>query len=290
MASEFNEYSRLSRVAVRRPEAAFQSEARIAEEWRPLNYHAAPDLAQANAEYRAFEAVLKSVADDVVALPDAPGLGLDSLYVRDSLIVTPAGIVEAAMGKPARVNEPARNASLLKSAGFEVIGRIEPPGKIEGGDLVWIDRNTLLVGLGYRTNAASVDQLRAVTGGRFAIHTFDLPHYKGRSDVFHLMSVLSPVDRDLAVVYLPLMPVRLVEFLEERGIRFVEVPEDEFPTMGCNVLALAPRHVVLVEGNLETERRLRAAGCRVEAIKGAEICRKGEGGPTCLTRPLIRSA
>jgi N-dimethylarginine dimethylaminohydrolase len=134
----------------------------------------------------------------------------------------------------------------------------------------------------------AVAQLRHILGNDVTVCAFDLPHYKGPADVFHLMSVLSPIDRDLAVVHPPLMPVRLVEFLRERGISFVEVPNAEFPTMGCNVLALAPRHVLLVEGNPQTERRLRDAGVRVEVIAAAEICRKGEGGPTCLTRPLLR--
>jgi N-dimethylarginine dimethylaminohydrolase len=117
---------------------------------------------------------------------------------------------------------------------------------------------------------------------------FDMPHYKGRSDVFHLMSVLSPVDHDLAVVYLPLMPVRLAELLEQRGIGFVDVPEPEFDSMGCNVLAIGPREVIAVDGNPETVRRMEAAGVKVHVIAAAEISRKGEGGPTCLTRPLVR--
>jgi N-dimethylarginine dimethylaminohydrolase len=288
METEFNEYARIGRMAIRRPEAAFGSPQRIATQWRPLNYHSAPDFGAAVSEYKTFEAILSLFADDVIALPDAEGLGLDSLYVRDSLIVTPKGLVAASMGKPARTGEPASNASLLEAHGFALAGRIEPPGKVEGGDLVWLDRQTLLAGIGYRTNLEGAAQLAAIGQGAFAVETFDLPHYKGRADVFHLMSVLSPVDRDLAVVYLPLMPVRLVELLEARGFSFVEVPDTEFPTMGCNVLAVAPREVVIVEGNPETVKRLEAAGCRVHVIEGAEICRKGEGGPTCLTRPLTR--
>jgi N-dimethylarginine dimethylaminohydrolase len=130
--------------------------------------------------------------------------------------------------------------------------------------------------------------LSEILGDGVTVHAFDLPHYEGPADVFHLMSVLSPVDADLAVVYPTLMPVRLVEFLRERRIDFVEVPEAEFPSMGCNVLALGPRHAVMVDGNPETVRRLREAGARVEIIAGTEICRKGEGGPTCLARPLLR--
>ena len=288
METEFNEYSRIGRLVIRRPEAAFASPQRIAAQWRALNFHAAPDFGAAVSEYAAFEAILARFADEVIALPDAEGLGLDSLYVRDSLIVTPKGLVAASMGKPARALEPSRNAALLEAHGLQLAGRIEAPGKVEGGDLVWLDRETLLAGVGYRTNREGARQLAAIGEGAFAVEMFDLPHHKGRGDVFHLMSVLSPVDRDLAVVYLPLMPARLVELLEARGVGFVEVPDAEFATMGCNVLAVAPREVVMVDGNPETARRIAAAGCRVHVIAAAEISRKGEGGPTCLTRPLTR--
>jgi len=122
------------------------------------------------------------------------------------------------------------------------------------------------------------------------IHCFDVPHYKGSAQVFHLMSVLSPLDRDLAVVYPALMPARLLEFLQRRGMDFVEVPEQEFEALACNVLALGPRHAMMLEGNPRTRAALEARGVRVEVIRGEDICRKGEGGPTCITRPLVRAA
>jgi N-dimethylarginine dimethylaminohydrolase len=280
-----NEYGRLQRVALRRPAAAFRSDARIEAQWRGLNYHARPDFAAAEREYEAFESLLRASGADVIALGDGADLTLDALYVRDALIVTPKGLVKCHMGKPARRGEPDVNASFID---LPIAGEIAPPGKIEGGDLIWFDDRTLLAGIGYRTNLAAIEQLRAILGSDVTIHAFDLPHYKGRNDVFHLMSVVSPVDRDLAVVFPPLMPVRLVEFLEECGTRFVEVPEAEFSTMACNVLALAPRHALMVDGNHETASRLAAAGCIVDIIKADEISRKGEGGPTCLTRPLLR--
>ena len=280
----FNEYSPLKRVALRRPEAAFKDDARIDAEWKPLNYHSRPDLAGAVREYDKFSELLSQGGAELITLPDAPGLTLDSLYVRDSLIVTPKGLVLAHMGKPARRAEPRANAAHIS---MPIAGEITAPGVIEGGDLVWLDDKTLLVGVGYRTNMEAVRQLQAILP-EVAIHAFDLPHYKGRSDVFHLMSVLSPLDADLACVYLPLMPVRLVELLEARGIGFAEVPGEEFESMGCNVLALGPRHVVMVEGNPGTAAAMRAKGCRVEILAAADISRKGEGGPTCLTRPLMR--
>lgn len=281
-----NEYGAIRKVAVRRPETAFHDDARIDSEWRDLNYHARPELQEAIGEHQAFVNLLGRNGAEVVFLDDGEGLTLDSLYVRDSLIVCTDGLVKCHMGKPARRKEPGINAGFL---GLPIAGEIMPPGKIEGGDVVWLDDSTLLVGVGYRTNMAAVEQLQGILGKAVAVHAFDMPHYKGPGDVFHLMSILSPVDHDLAVVHLPLMPARLVELLQQREIAFVDVPEKEFPTMACNVLAMAPRHVIVVEGNPETVRLMQAAGCMVEVIKAAEISRKGEGGPTCLTRPLVRA-
>ena len=285
---EFNNWGALKKVAIRTPEAAFVSQARIDAEWKPLNFHSAPDFAEARREYEKVEGALLGAGAELISLPQSDGLTLDSLYTHDALIVTPKGLVLPHMGKPARRGEPAANAAHLKKLGFPIAGEISAPGKIEGGDLVWLDNATLLAGIGYRTNLEGARQLQAICGSAIDVKCFDMPHYKGRSDVFHLMSVLSPLDRDLAVVYLPLMPVRLVELLKERGIAFVEVPPEEFDSMGCNVLALGPRHALMVAGNPETERRMRAKSVRVEVIKADEICRKGEGGPTCMTRPLVR--
>jgi N-dimethylarginine dimethylaminohydrolase len=285
----FNNWGTLKKVAIRTASVAFNSDARLDAEWKDLNYHSRPDLPGANAEYAFVEKLLAATGAEVINLPDGDGLTLDSLYTHDALVITPRGLVRPHMGKPARRLEPKVNGAYLQSLGFPIAGEITPPGLLEGGDLVWIDRHTLLAGIGYRTNQEGASQLAKLAGSDVDVLSFDMPHYKGRSDVFHLMSVLSPLDADLALVYLPLMPVRLVEFLQSRNIKFVHVPEQEFDTMGCNVLALGPRHAIMVEGNPETERRLREAGVRVEVFKGYEICRKGEGGPTCMTRPLVRA-
>jgi N-dimethylarginine dimethylaminohydrolase len=285
----FNNWGPLKKVAIRTANVAFNSNARIDAEWKKLNYHSRPDLSGANAEYAVVEKILATTGAEVIKLPDGDGLTMDSLYAHDALIITPNGLVRPHMGKPARRLEPKINGAHLESLGFPIAGEIAAPGLLEGGDLVWIDRHTLLAGIGYRTNQEGANQLAKLAGSDVNVLSFDMPHYKGKSDVFHLMSVLSPLDRDLAVVYLPLMPVRLVEFLESRGIKFIHVPQQEFDTMGCNVLALGPRHAMMVEGNPETEKRMCGAGVKVEVIKGYEICRKGEGGPTCMTRPLVRA-
>jgi N-dimethylarginine dimethylaminohydrolase len=283
-----NEFGRLTAVALRHPDAAFGDAGRIAAQWRDLAWHSAPVLAAARTEYAAFEALLREAGAEIVHLPDGDGLTLDSLYVRDALITTPAGLVLAAMGKPARAGEPAANAAALEEAGYPVIGAIEAPGKVEGGDLVWLDAATLVAGHTYRTNPTGIAQLATLVGPDVTVHTVQMPHHKGAADVFHLMSVLSPIDRDLALVYPPLAPVALMELLAERGITTVAVPDEEFESMGCNVLAISPRRCIMVEGNPQTRRRLEAAGATVHEIGATEICRKGDGGPTCLTRPLSR--
>lgn len=284
----FNNWGPLKTVAVRGPAQAFVSDGKIDAEWKDLNYHSRPDLENARREFAAAEKILSGTGAEVIHFPAADGLTLDALYTHDALVITPRGIVLPRMGKPQRRNEAAVNAAALKARGIPVAGEISGEGKLEGGDLVWLDRNTLVAGIGYRTNLEGVRQLQTLAGDDVSVLAFDMPHYKGRSDVFHLMSVLSPLDSDLAVVYLPLMPVRLVEVLEQRGIHFVHVPDNEFDTMGCNVLALGPRHAMMVDGNPETLKRMQAAGVKVEVISGVDLCRKGEGGPTCMTRPLVR--
>jgi N-dimethylarginine dimethylaminohydrolase len=285
---QFNEYGPLRKVALRNPAQAMQNDLKIDGEWKDLNWHSRPDLENAKQEYRTFEALLTSVGADLIQLPSGNGLTLDALYTRDALVMTPNGIVKPRMGKVQRRKESDSNAAALSALGFPIAGEITGEGKLEGGDLVWLDRHTLLAGIGYRTNLDGVEQLQKLCGDDVRVHWFDMPHYKGTSDVFHLMSTLSPIAEDLAVIYKPLTSARLIEFLASRNIKFVEVPEQEFDTMGCNVLAIAPRHVVCVEGNPETIARMTAAGVRVEVLKANDISRKGEGGPTCLTRPLVR--
>lgn len=285
---QFNNWGKLKTVAIRDAATAFAGEKKIDAEWRDLNYHSRPDFDAANTEYESFETLLGSTGAEIIRLPAAEGLTLDSIYTHDALVVTPRGLVKPRMGKPQRRREAEVNGAALAKLGIPIAGEITGSGKLEGGDLVWIDRHTLIAGIGYRTNLEGINQLSNLAGDDVEIISFDMPHYKGVSDVFHLMSCLSPLDHDLAVVYLPLMAARQVEFLQSRGIRFVEVPDEEFNTMGCNVLALGPRHALMVEGNPVTAQRMRDSGVKVDIYKGYEISRKGEGGPTCMTRPLVR--
>jgi N-dimethylarginine dimethylaminohydrolase len=212
----------------------------------------------------------------------------DAIYAYDPLLVGDEGAVLLRPGKDGRLREPAALAADLERVGVPVAARIEAPGTIDGGDTLWLDRDTLLVGRGYRTNAAGVDQLAAAFPDAEVL-SYDLPHWNGRGEVMHLMSLISPLADDLALVYPRLAPVRLLELLGERGIETVEVPDEEFETMGPNVLALGPRRALALEGNDETRRRLETAGVEVLTYRGDEISRKGDGGPTCLTRPILRS-
>ncbi len=283
-----NEFGPLRRVALRRPQESFIDQPAIDGQWRALNYTAPPDMARAIAEHDRLAAILREAGAEIDFLPADPSLGLDSIYVRDAAIVAPSGLVLCNMGKPARSAEPGVNGRALAQAGVPVAGAIADNGRIEGGDLVWLDDRTLAVGRTYRTNDDGIRQLKALVGSRVEVIVAAMPHYRGPSDVFHLMSVLSPLDHDLALVYSPLMPIPFRERLLARGIRLVEVPDAEFDSMGCNVLALAPRRCLMVSGNPLTRAALEQAGVSVIEYDGMEISTKGQGGPTCLTRPLQR--
>jgi dimethylargininase len=269
----------LRRVLVRRPGATGR--------WREYGWRAEPDATRIAEEHEAFCSALADAGADVVVAEPADG-NPDGVYVYDPALVANDGAILLRPGKEGRRGEPALVERDLAAIGVPVAARLEPPALAEGGDTVWLDETTLLVGRGYRTNDAGVDALAAALPG-VDVLAFDLPHLHGPGEVLHLMSLLSPLDRDLAVAYPPLIPVRLMESLAKRGIQLVEVPDDEFETMGPNVLALAPRFALALEGNDETRRRMERAGVDVRVYRGDELSRKGDGGPTCLTRPLLRA-
>ncbi len=283
------ETGRLVAVAVKPVCDAFQSERVLEQQWRDLGYAARPAFSAAVAEYARFVALLEAAAVEVLYLPAHETDGLDSLYARDAAVVCDAGVILCNMAKPQRTGEPRAQEAAYRAAGIPIHGRIEGDGRLEGGDVCWIDPRTLAVGRGYRTNDAGIRQLADLLRGCVdETIVVPLPHWRGPNDVFHLMSIVSPIDRDLFLVYAPLVPVPFREALLARGIELVEVPDAEFATLGCNVLALAPREVLMVAGNPETRTRLARAGVTVHEFSGQEICLKGGGGPTCLTRPLER--
>lgn len=284
-----NESERVVQVVLKHARDAFAGEPAIAEQWRDLRFTAPPDYARAVAEYDRFQETVASLGADIRWLPARADAGLDSIYVRDATLATPQGAaILCRMGKPQRAGEPAAQEEVFRDWGIPILGAIRQPGRLEGGDVVWLDEHTVAVGEGYRTNAEGIAQLRQLLGDRVEIIVVPLPHWRGPDDVFHLMSILSPVDGDLAVVYSPLMPVPFRERLLARGMALVEVPDSEFDSMGANVLAIAPRRCVMVAGNPKTVALLEAAGAEVLLYAGDEISLKGGGGPTCLTRPILR--
>ncbi len=275
---------RLRKVLVRRPDASFAVDDPT--EW---HYQGRPVLATAQKEHDAFVGILRRTGSEVLyhAL-DQPGRA-DAIFVHDPAIVADAGAVLLRMGKALRRGEEDAMGRRFKELGVPILGRLGGRATAEGGDLLWLDADTLAVGQGFRTNAAGLDQLRRLLRP-LGVRTVPvpLPCHGGPEACLHLMSLISLVDADLAVVYGRLLPVPFWQLLRDRGIDLVEVPDTEFDTMGPNALALAPRACVMLAGNPVTRRRLQAAGCTVATYRGREISLKAEGGPTCLTRPILR--
>lgn len=276
----------LRRVLVRRPAPP----ATVAD-GAAFGYPRPVDCARTETEHAAFRALLAGAGVEVIeAGPDEPGL-LDAIFAYDPSIMTDVGAVLLRPGKALRLPEVDRHAASYVELGIPILGRIEAPGTVEGGDTLWLDEQTLAVGRGYRTNEAGIEQLRAILAPvGVAVRRTELPHWRGPGQCLHLMSLISPVAPDLAVVYPPLMATPFVEELRRRAIRFVEVPDEEFATLGCNALALAPARVLVVDGSPRTRARLEAAGCDVLVYEGSEISHNREGGPTCLTRPILRAS
>jgi N-dimethylarginine dimethylaminohydrolase len=284
-----SEFGKLQSVFIKKATDAFVNDAHIENEWQHLNYLGKPDFEKAVDEYSVFESILKKQGATLYHLPKNDAVNMDSIYCRDAAITTNKGMIICNMGKVARNNEPQAEQKAFIENNIAVLGSIAAPGTVEGGDVAWLDEHTLTVGHTYRTNEEGIEQLRAfLKPAGVELIVTSLPHYKGTNDVFHLMSIFSPVDKNLAVVYSPLMPIAFRNILLKRGYGLVEVPDDEFDSMGCNVLALAPRECLIVAGNPKTKALLEQAGCKVIEYTGNEISVKGGGGPTCLTRPVWR--
>lgn len=260
----------IKRVLVRRPPADVSA-------WRSLGWTAEPDSAELAREHEGLCVALEEFGAEVVVAETAD---LDAIYTYDAALVADGGVVLLRPGKEARRDEPE-----LLVPYVDVLGRLEAPALAEGGDLFWLAPGVLCAGRGYRTNSDGIWTLERMLGCEVLV--FDLPHFHGPAQCMHLLSVISPLADDLALVYPKLMPVRLVQLLGERGIETVEVPDEEFETLGCNALALAPRVALIPAQNPETRRRLEAAGVDVVVYEANELS-KGEGGPTCLTLPLVR--
>ncbi|MEI6626931.1 MAG: arginine deiminase family protein [Thermoleophilia bacterium] len=271
----------LRRVLIRRPATTGDF---AAADWRQ------PDPARLIAEHEAFGALLESLGCEVTVAEPVEGM-VDSVYVCDPVWTCGQGAIVLRSAKPARVGEGEAMVAPLEAAGVPIAGRLTGTATADGGDMVWLDNETLAVARGYRTNAEAhrqLDEILAAEGARTM--RFDLPHDRGAAHVLHLMSFVSPVTHDLAVVFEPLAPVTLMQELQERGIGIIPLGEDEYHSMGCNILATAPGVVVVLDGNPNVRRAMEAKGIEVHAYQGGDVSLKGDGGPTCLTRELLRRA
>ena len=271
--------SPLRRVLVRRPATAGDF---AAAGWRQ------PDTGLLSAQHEAFCGLLASLGCEIEVAAALDEL-VDATYIRDPGLVTRRGGVLFQMAKPVRRGEPGHLGTALEGAGVPVVARLDGAARADGGDFVWLGPQALIAGRSYRTNAAGVAQLRTIMAAEgVTVVPVDLPHDLGPEHVLHLMSFLSPVAEDLAVVFPPLAPVALMETLADHGVRLVAVDAGEYASMACNVLAVRPRQVIMLEGNPVTRRALERHGCEVHCYDGSEISLKGDGGPTCLTQPLLR--
>ncbi len=284
-----SEVGKIHSVFCKKAVDAFCDDVQVSKYWEILNFLGKPVVQKANEEHERFVSIISSQGAAVLYFPYDDTVNMDSIYCRDASIFTNMGVIVCNMGKAERYNEPVAQQKIFEATGIPVLGSIVFPGTVEGGDVAWINEYTLAVGLTYRTNRNGIRQLTELLSPmNVEVITVPLPHYKGPSDVFHLMSILSPVDKNLAVVYSPLMPIEFRNFLLTSGYELIEVPEEEFNSMGCNVLALAPRVCLMVDKNPITKAALEKAGCIVYVYEGDDISVKGGGGPTCLTRPVRR--
>lgn len=291
MTTSQSDVGQLKRVLMKPVREAFVSDESINAQWHDLAFTSAPDLHRAIDEYERLSDLLARLGAAIEWLPHAGGVGLDSIYVRDASVVCDRGAILCSMGKRQRSGEPAAQEPAFRALEIPILGSIRAPGRLEGGDVVWLDQRTVAVGRGYRTNAEGILQFHDLLGDAVdQVIAVALPHWRGPADVFHLMSIISPIDHDLAVVYSPLMSVPFRDLLLDRGFHLLEVPDDEFGSMGANVLAVAPRKCIVLAGNPRTRALLEDAGVEVWEYEGREISLKGGGGPTCLTRPLERGA
>jgi N-dimethylarginine dimethylaminohydrolase len=245
------------------------------------------DFDRLESQHSAFTELLTHLGCEVLILNPVDDMP-DAIFTYDPVFVVPTGVIELRGAKQVRAGEPPLLSMELQRAGIPLAGALHAPATADGGDMFWLDRTTLAIGRSYRTNQAAVDQITAIlTPGGIGVETFDLPHDQGPEFCLHLMSVVSPVREDLAVVYERLAPVPLLQALRARGIESVSVPEEDYASLGCNILTIRPGEVVLAEGNDATAELLRNHGVTVHTYEASEI-NKGEGGPTCLTRPLLR--
>jgi N-dimethylarginine dimethylaminohydrolase len=257
--------------------------------WQELGFQHAPDFSAARSQHEILCGLLREGGAEVVTLPSTEYLTLDAVYAHDASLATDYGLVLMNPGKKNRVAEAQAHADFCGQLGIPVLGEIRAPGVSESGDIVWLDSRTLLVGDGYRTNKVGIEQMRSLLSSKdVEVLSAPLPYGPGPSACLHLMSLMSMLDEETILVDLPWLAVETVELLKRRGFRLIEIEYSERDSLACNVLALGRRRLIALEENVKTNQHMRDAGFDVRTFPGSEICINGAGGPTCLTRPLLR--
>ena len=280
----------IRRVLVKHPKDAYQDQIKLNKQSPQLNYLGVPSFDKALADHETLVGLLESSGAEVHYLPRDDSTTLDSIYTHDPCIVSNGGVILCNMGKKDRLSEPSASENYFQSIDIPILGRIEAPGTLEGGDVVWINERIVAVGEGYRSNAEGIRQFQALLGNLVEkVITVPLPHWTGPAECLHLMSNVSPIDHNLYLVYSRLLPVFFRQYLIDSEIELLEVPDEEYNSMGCNVLAIAPRKCIMIAGNPKIQQQLEAKDVEVQIYDGSEISLKGTGGPTCLTRPFLRS-
>ena len=291
-AVRFNGHSMvgaLERVLVCSPRNAGWNQPDRVASWKELGFHHAPDFATAQRQHEELCRELSSAGAEIVEISQASELSLDAAYTHDASLATDFGLIVMRPGKPNREVEGAHHGRFADSIGLPIFGTIEPPAQTEAGDMVWLDAKTLLIGHGYRTNAAGIQQMRDLLAPKgVEVLSAQLPYGNGPAECLHLMSLISLLDERTALVDLPWLAVETVELLKSRGYCFIEIDYSERGTLACNVLALGNNRLIAIEENQKTNAKLQQAGFDVRTFPGSEICINGSGGPTCLTRPLLR--
>jgi arginine deiminase len=282
-------YQKLDSVLIKRPEDAFISQEYIDQNYIKFNYVGRPIFENLKKDFETFEKILKEHVKNIYYLPKDPSSGIDSVYAHDTLKMTVKGAVYFQMGKILRRNEPMAARKYLESIGIPTLGIIQGQGTMEGGDVVWVDNETVAVGLGYRTNAEGIRQFKEITKEVVKeVISVQLPHADGKERVLHLQSLISIIDKDLVVMYSRYVPAIFREYLIDRGFNIIEVSDEEYNTMGTNVLALSPRKCVMLKGNRNVKKNIEEFGGEVFEYQGLDLSMKGEGGPTCMTAPILR--
>ena len=279
----------IRRVLIKHAKEGFKNQSELNQSASKLNYLETPNFSKSISDYDQFVKLLKSFNIEIHYLPNNDNTTPDSIYTHDPCIVSNKGVILCSMGKDDRRSEVPAVESYFKSLDIPILGKIKKPGNLEGGDVVWINERSVAVGEGYRSNSEGIKQLKDLLSDLVDnVISVPLPHWTGPLDCLHLMSLLSPIDKDLFLVYSRLLPIPFLKYLSLLKIKLIHVPDNEYDSMGCNVLAVAPKKVIMLEGNPETKKMLEKNKVEVFCYDGSEISLKGAGGPTCLTRPFLR--